>query len=288
MIAVTGANGQLGRLVLKHLADFSNEPVRALVRSPEKAQDLVTDQINSARFDYNDPHGLSKSLEGVSRLLLISGSEVGQRVAQHAAVIDAAKTAGVQFIVYTSLLNVPNSSLILAAEHIETEKRLSETGIAHVVLRNGWYVENYAGTVAAALEHGAVVGASGDGRISVAGREDYAEAAARTLSGDDLSTRSLELAGDQAIGLADLAAEISKQSGRNIPFQNLSQKDYADILVGAGLPQGFAGAIADADRGAARGELYNTSTALRDLIGHPTKTIASLVSELLAAPDKAG
>lgn len=283
MIAVTGANGQLGRLVLKHLSSLTHEPVRALVRSPDKAQDLVSSQISVARFDYNDPSGLAEGLAGVTRLLLISGSEVGQRVAQHAAVIEAAKSAGVSFITYTSLLNVPNSSLVLATEHIDTESILSKSGIAHAVLRNGWYLENYAGTVAAALQHGAVVGASGDGRISVAGREDYAEAAARVVSGADLSTRVMELAGDQSVSLSELAAEISRQTGRNIPFQNLSEGDYAGVLMGAGLPEAFARAIADADRGAASGELYNGSTALRALIRRPTKTVSTFVAELLSS-----
>ncbi|MBG6142900.1 NAD(P)H dehydrogenase (quinone) [Labrenzia sp. EL_142] len=283
MIAVTGASGQLGRLVLKHLSILTHEPVRALVRSPDKAQDLVSSQISVSRFDYNDPSGLAEGLAGVTRLLLISGSEVGQRVAQHAAVIEAAKSAGVSFITYTSLLNVPNSSLVLAAEHIDTESILSESGIAHAVLRNGWYLENYAGTVAAALQHGAVVGASGDGRISVAGREDYAEAAARVVSGADLSTRVMELAGDQSISLSELAAEISRQTGRNIPFQNLTEDDYAGVLMGAGLPEAFARAIADADRGAASGELYNASTALRALIRRPTKPVSTFVAELLSS-----
>jgi len=281
MIAVTGANGQLGRLVLKHLAGLTNTPVRALVRSPEKAQDLSSDQVSIAQFDYNDPAELPKALEGVERLLLISGSEVGQRVGQHKAVIDAAKAAGVKFIAYTSLLNVPSSSLILGAEHIETEQLLIDSGIPHAVLRNGWYLENYAGTVAAALKHGAVVGASANGRISVAGREDYAEAAARIIAGDDLSTRSIELAGDEAITLTDLAEEISLQSGRTIPFQNLSEADYAGMLTGAGLPEGFAKALADADRGAANGELFNASTALRGILGHPTKSLSSFVAEAL-------
>lgn len=283
MIAVTGASGQLGRLVLKHLSILTHEPVRALVRSPNKAQDLVSSQISVSRFDYNDPSGLAEGLAGVTRLLLISGSEVGQRVAQHAAVIEAAKSAGVSFITYTSLLNVPNSSLVLAAEHIDTESILSTSGIAHAVLRNGWYLENYAGTVAAALQHGAVVGASGDGRISVAGREDYAEAAARVVSGADLSTRVMELAGDQSISLSELAAEISRQTGRNIPFQNLTEDDYAGVLMGAGLPEAFARAIADADRGAASGELYNASTALRALIRRPTKPVSTFVAELLSS-----
>ncbi|MEM9635164.1 MAG: SDR family oxidoreductase [Pseudomonadota bacterium] len=287
MIAVTGANGQLGRLVLKHLAELTDQPLRALVRSPAKAQDLATGQVSVVQADYNDPSTLPASLEGVERLLLISGSEIGNRTAQHTAVINAAKAAGVTFIAYTSLLNVPQSSLVLAAEHIETEQVLKQSGIAHAVLRNGWYLENFAGTIAAALEHGAVIGASGDGKFSAAGREDYAEAAARTIAGQDLSTRAIELAGQPSFSLSDLAAELSRQTGRDIPFNNLPEDDYAGILAGAGLPAGFAKAIADADRGASQGELFNTSTALEELIGHSTKSLSSAISELLSSAQAA-
>jgi NAD(P)H dehydrogenase (quinone) len=282
MIAVTGANGQLGRLVLKHLVEQTSQPIRALVRSPEKAQDLASARISVVKGDYDDPASLSAALQGVDRLLMISGSEVGKRGPQHAAVIDAAKAAGVRFIAYTSLLNVPKSSLILAQEHVVTETLLAESGIAHAVLRNGWYVENFAGTVAAALAHGAVVGAAGDGRFSAAGREDYAEAAARLIAGDDLSTRVLELGGRAAFTLADLAAEISRQSGREIPFTNLPEETYAGILVQAGLPEGFAKALADADRGAAAGELETASTDLEDLTGHPARTLSDFVTAVLA------
>lgn len=283
MIAVTGANGQLGRLILKHLQQLTSEPVRALVRSPEKAQDLSSAQISVVKGDYDDPASLGAALDGVDRLLLISGSEVGRRVPQHTAVIEAAKAAGVRFIAYTSLLNVPGSSLVLAAEHIDTEQHLAASGIAHAVLRNGWYLENFGGTVAAALAHGAVVGASADGRFSAAGREDYAEAAARVIASDDLSTRALELGGQSAFTLADLAAEISRQSGREIPFNNLPEEAYAGILVQAGLPEGFAKALADADRGAAAGELETASNDLEQLIGRPAKQLADFVAEALSA-----
>jgi len=283
MIAVTGANGQLGRSVLRFLTDLTDQPVRALVRTPEKAQDLVSAQVKVAHFDYNDPAGLPGALEGVDRLLLISGSEVGQRVPQHAAVIEAARSARVEFITYTSLLNVPDTRLILAAEHVETEKLLEDSGIPHVILRNGWYLENFAGTIAAALEHGAVVGSSGDGKTSVAGRDDYAEAAARTVAGNDLSTRAVELAGDEAITLQDLANEISKQTGRQISFQNLTEEDYAGVLTDAGLPEGFAKAIADASARTAAGELFNGSTALREINGRPTRTLPDYVAEVLRA-----
>jgi NAD(P)H dehydrogenase (quinone) len=287
MIAVTGANGQLGRLVLKHLTKFTKQPIRALVRTPQKAQDLASDQTILVQADYNDPASLQLALKGVNRLLLISGSEVGKRTKQHAAVIDAAKNAGVQFITYTSLLNVPQSSLVLAAEHKDTEKRLADSGMPHAVLRNGWYIENFTGKIAAALEHGAVIGASGEGKFSAAGREDYAEAAARVVSGNDLSTRSVELAAQPAFNLADLATELSKQAGRKIPFQNLSEDDYADALLGAGLPAGFAKALADADRGAEKGELFNASTTLKDLIGHETKTLSDFIAETLGTKNTA-
>ncbi|MGX1496393.1 NAD(P)H dehydrogenase (quinone) [Labrenzia sp. MBR-25] len=283
MIAVTGANGQLGRLVLKHLAKLTAQPVRALVRLPEKAADLASGQVAVVKADYDDSSTLPAALEGVERLLLISGSEVGKRVPQHKAVIDAAKAAGVRFIVYTSLLNVPQSSLLLGEEHKETEKLLSESGIAHAVLRNGWYVENFGGTISAALAHGAVAGASGDGKFSAAGREDYAEAAARIVSGSDLSTRALELGGSSAFSLADLAAELSSQTGRDIPFNNLPEATYAGILVQAGLPEGFAKILADADRGASEGDLFTASTALEDLNGHPARSLKDFVTESLKA-----
>ena len=283
MIAVTGANGQLGRLVLKHLTNLTAQPVRALVRSPEKAADLASDQVAVVKADYDESITLPAALEGVERLLFISGSEVGKRLPQHKAVIDAAKEAGVRFIAYTSLLNVPQSSLLLGEEHKETEKLLSESGIAHAVLRNGWYVENFGGTIAAALAHGAVVGASGDGKFSAAGREDYAEAAARTVSGSDLTTRALELGGSSAFSLADLAAELSSQSGREIPFNNLPEATYAGILVQAGLPEGFAKVLADADRGASEGDLFTASTALEDLNGHPARSLSDFVAESLKA-----
>lgn len=282
MIAVTGANGQLGRLVLKHLAKLTGKPVRALVRSPEKAQDLASAQVTVVKGDYDDPASLAAALDGVDRLLLVSGSEVGQRVPQHTAVIEAASKAGVGFIAYTSILNAPASSLILAEEHKATEALLAKSGIAHAVLRNGWYVENYVGTVAAALAHGAVAGAAGDGKISAAGRTDYAEAAARVISGDDLATRAYELGGRPAFTLGDLAAELSRQSGREIPFNNLPEETYAGILVQAGLPEGFAKVLADADRGTAAGELETASTDLETLIGHPTRTLSDFVSETLA------
>ncbi|TYC52252.1 SDR family oxidoreductase [Rhodobacterales bacterium] len=281
MIAVTGANGQLGRLVLKHLANRTEVAIRALVRSPENAQDIATARISVERADYDDPASLPTALEGVDRLLLISGSEVGKRVPQHKAVIDAAVAAGVSFIAYTSILNLPTSSLLLAKEHAATEKLIEDSGLPYIFLRNGWYLENFSGTIAGALAQGAVAGASGDGRFAAAPRDDYAEAAAAVLTSGEHTSHALELGGHPAFSLADLAAELSRQTGKDIPFVNLPEETYTGVLVQAGLPEAFAQILADSDRGAADGELETSSHDLKTLIGRPTGTLSEFVTRTL-------
>lgn len=278
-IAVTGATGQLGSLVVEQLKKrVASENLVALVRSPEKAAKLG---IEARAFDYTQPEGLSDALKGIDRLVMISASDIGQRIQQHANVIEAAKKAGVQWIVYTSLLHADTSSLNLAGEHIATEKALKESGIAHTVLRNGWYTENYTASIEGALGAGAFVGSAGDGKISSATRADYAEAAAVAVTDESHKGKVYELAGDKAYTLTDLAAEISKQSGKDLPYNNLPEAEYANILKQVGLPDMFAGAIASWDTGASKGDLFDDSRQLSQLIGRPTTPLADAVKAAL-------
>ncbi|UFS66762.1 MULTISPECIES: SDR family oxidoreductase [Paracoccus] len=278
-VAVTGATGQLGRLTIARLKTLlpAGEIV-ALARNPEKAADLG---VEARAFDYDRPETLATALQGVDRLLLISSSEVGKRAAQHRAVIEAAKAAGVGQIVYTSLLHADRSPLSLAEEHVATEAMLAASGIPHAILRNGWYAENHTGAIPAALAHGALIGAAGEGRISAAARADYAKAAASVLADGGHAGQTYELAGDDGWTLAELAAELSAQSGKAIPYRNLSQQDYAAALTGAGLPEGLAGAIASWDAGAAQGALFDDNRTLSRLIGRPTATLAEVVRAAL-------
>src|SRR5690554_5378202 len=262
---VTGATGQLGRLVVEKLKQRQDaEDLVALVRSPEKAADLG---VEARTFDYMKPEMLADALAGIDQLLLISGSEVGQRRTQHENVINAAKKSGTKWIVYTSLLYADTSSLSLAKEHTETEEILKSSGIPYTILRNGWYTENYAGSISGAVGAGTLVGSAGEGKISSATREDYAEAAAVVLTSEGHEGKTYELAGDEAYTLAGLAAEVSRQIGKEIPYNNLSEEEYAGVLKSLGLPEGLAQAIAGWDVGASKNDLFNDSRVLSGLIG---------------------
>ncbi|MGN8119856.1 SDR family oxidoreductase [Labrys sp. 22185] len=278
-IGVTGAAGQLGRFVLASLRKRGAGNVVALVRSQDKAVDLGV-QVREA--DYDVVATLDSSLKGIDTLLLISSSEVGKRKAQHANVIAAAARQGVKHIVYTSLLRADSSPLSLAEEHLATEKDLKASGLPVTILRNSWYTENYTGSIGGALAGGAFIGSAGDGRISSAARADYAEAAAIVLTSDGHIGRTYELAGDTSYTLTELAAEISRQSGRDIPYRNLSVADYAAVLAGFGLPEPLAHAIAGWDFGASQGGLFDDGHELSRLLGRPTTSLGVSVAEALS------
>lgn len=278
-IAVTGATGQLGRLAIAALKARGATDVIALVRDPAKGADLG---VSLSPFDYHRPETFD-ALAGVDTLVLISSNDFNDRAGQHLRVIAAAKAAGVGRIVYTSLLKGAASPMVmLAADHIATEAALVASGIPSTILRNGWYTENYTGALGAALEHGAILGAAADGKVSTAARADYAEAIAVTAMDDAHAGKVYELAGDTAYTHAELAAEVAAQSGKPVGYVNLPEADYAKALEGFGLPAGFAAVLAECDAVVAQGALYDDSHTLSALIGRPTTPMAETVRAALA------
>ena len=282
MIVVTGATGQLGRLVIQSLLKHvPATQIIAAVRNPAKAADLSSLGVQVRQADYSQPATLDAAFAGATKLLLISSSEVGQRTPQHKNAIDAAKRAGVGFIAYTSLLHADRTPLALAEEHLATEAYLAQSGIGYALLRNGWYTENYLSSVAPALQHGAFIGSAGEGRIASAARADYADAAAAVLTRADQAGKVYELAGDSSYTLAEFAAELSRQSSKTVPYVNLPKADFEAALVGAGLPAGLAFVLADSDAGAAQGALFDDAHQLSTLIGRPTTALATLMGAAL-------
>ena len=282
MIAITGATGQLGQHVIESLLKtVPASQIVAIVRNPAKATALSQQGITVRQADYSDEAAFTTALQGIDKLLLISSSEVGQRAPQHRNVINAAKAAHVKFIAYTSLLHADTSPLGLADEHVATEQMLAESGIAYALLRNGWYTENYLASAPAALEHGVFIGAADEGKIASAARADYAAAAARVISEDGHAGKTYELAGDAGWTLSQLAAELAKQSGKKVVYQNLSEADFAAALKGVGLPAGLADMLADSDTGASKGGLFDDSHTLSKLIGRPTTSLADSVKGIV-------
>lgn len=277
---ITGATGQLGQLIIEQLktkGDTSN--LVALVRTPSKAASLG---LEVREFDYNSPETLDDALKGIDQLLLISGSEIGRRKAQHENVINAAKKAGVKWIVYTSLLHADTSSLILAAEHLATETLLKTSGIDYTILRNGWYTENYTASVPGALKNDTYIGSAGNGKISSAARKDYAAAAAAVLNDSKHISKTYELAGDNFYTLTDLAAELSNQTAKKIEYLNLAEAEYTAKLQEAGLPAPLAAAFASFDASAAKGDLFDDSKQLSALIGRATTPLKESIKAVLA------
>ncbi|WP_194832083.1 SDR family oxidoreductase [Nocardia sp. XZ_19_369] len=266
-VAVTGASGQLGRLAVQALLREGATSVVAIVRDPQKVADLAELGAEVRQASYDGADSLDRALAGVDRVLLVSGNEFGARVAQHTNVIRAAERAGVQLLAYTSIPRATENPLILAQEHIGTEAVLAEATVPHVILRNGWYWENYLGGLAHAVESGVLHGAAGEGRVAGAARADYAAVAAKVLTTDGHAGRVYELGGDEHLTYADLAQVISAAAGKPVRYENLAEADYAAALEQAGLPAAYAKALADADAGIATGILDVHSGDLQKLLG---------------------
>ncbi|MGW4594263.1 SDR family oxidoreductase [Streptomyces sp. NPDC004457] len=280
-IVVTGATGQLGRLTVEALLrrGIPAADIIATGRDIAGIKDLADRGIAVRRADFADTDGLAEAFAGADRLLLISASvPVGERVANHRRVIDAAASAGVSLLAYTSTTHADTATTVIGATHGETEKYLRDRGIPSVLLRNSWYLDNYTSQLPQILQNGAVVGAAGEGRISAASRADYAEAAAVVLTTEGHTGAVYELGGDESFTLPELAAAISAAAGKQVTYADLPETDFAQALAAAGLPAELAEVLADADRGMNRGEMYTDSGDLRRLIGRPPVTLAEALS----------
>ena len=282
-IAVTGATGQLGRLVVAALLDRGVAPgdIVAAVRTPARAADLAEQGIQVRHADYALPETLVPALEGANRVLLISGTE-GDRELLHGNVVEAAKQTQPELLAYTSILNADTTTALLAAAHQATERHIKASGLPYALLRNGWYVENYTGQIETTLAHG-LAGASGQGRFNPAGRADYAEAAAAVLTDHaDATNIAYELGGDESLTMDDVAALLSEATGKTVTYTDMSDEQYAAVLVEAGLPEPFARVIADSSAAIARGELATDSGDLRRLLGRPSTPVKRVIEQAVA------
>ncbi|MEU6731681.1 NAD(P)H-binding protein [Streptomyces physcomitrii] len=283
-IVVTGASGRLGRLVVEGLlARVPAAEIVAVVRDRAKAAEFAARGVEVRVADYSAPDSLSGVFGRGDRVLLISGSEVGRRIGQHRAVVDAAAAAGVSLLAYTSLLGAPATpeDFILAEEHKATEAMVRDSGLPYVLLRNGWYHENHTAQLDQVLASGAVVSSAGDGRIASASRADYADAAVAVLTGEGHAGRAYELSGDEDWDFAEFAAEVARQSGREVALRPVTPEEHRAALLGAELPEPVADLMVNIDSAVARGVLARRENDLARLIGRPTTPLAEAIGTAL-------
>ena len=281
---ITGATGHLGRLVIERLLQrVSADAIVAAVRNVEKAAALRERGIEVRHADYEKPETLRGAFAGATKVLLISANEVGRRIEQHRNIIDAVKASGPRLLVYTSILNADRSGIGLAKEHLATEDLIRASGVPFVILRNGWYLENYTENLAPALQYGALAGSAGTGHVAAAARADFADAAVAVLTGEGHEGKIYELAGDARFTMADLAADVARQSGKPVVYNDMPAEQYRDMLTGVGLPAPVAEMLADADQGLSRGELDGDSGTFRQIIGRPTTPLSEAVRAAIAA-----
>ncbi|MGH3250344.1 MAG: SDR family oxidoreductase [Trebonia sp.] len=280
MIVVTGATGQLGRLVVRHLlARVPADQVAVVVRDPARATHPAGHGVEVRVADHDVPESLIGAFNAGDRVLLISGNQFGRRLAQHDAVIGAARAAEVALLAYTSILGGPAARFAVADDHHVTEKAIEDSGLPYTFLRNGWYTENYTGQLASVLARGAVIGtAPADSRLATATRDDYAAAAAAVLARAGHENRIYELSGDTAWSLRDYVAEVSRQSGKDVTYQRLPADQYRRILADSGLPEAMLAVFTDTEDAIARGELATTTGELSRLIGRPTTPVATTIT----------
>jgi NAD(P)H dehydrogenase (quinone) len=276
-IVVTGATGHYGHLAVQSLLGrgVPAADIVATGRRVERAADLG---VTVREAPYEDTAALRAVFEGADKVLFVSGSEAGKRIPEHRNVVDAATDAGVGYIAYTSAPKADRSSMMLAEEHLATERMLIESGITYAFLRNDWYLENY--DLRAAVANGAIYGAAGTGQISGALRADLAEAGAAAIIAAE-PNRVYELGGEP-FTLGELAAVTSQVSGKPVAYNDLSEGQYTEFLVGVGLPEGYAKILADSDRGAAQGDLYVPVDDMEKLLGRPVTLLVDAVRQFLA------
>lgn len=280
-LVVTGATGQLGRLVVTSLLEkgVAADQIIATARDTTRLADLADRGVQVRHADYNAPTSLKEAFAGADRVLLVSSNEIGQRLTQHQNVIDAAQDAGVELLAYTSVANAETSGISLAKEHLATERAILASGLPHTFLRNSWYLENYTDQLPTYLEHGVVLGAAGTGRVSAATRADFAAAAAAALLTE--SPQEVYELGGPDFSLTEFAAVVTEVTGREVAYNDLPADVLDQTLVGVGLPAEVAAMLASADQGLSRGELFVDTTDLEGLLGRPATPLADAVRAAL-------
>lgn len=287
MILVTGANGQLGRRIVDHLVARlgGTAGLAVSVRHTDRAAALADRGIAVRQGDFDQPEQLARTFAGIEKLVLVStDGPQAQRIAQHRNAIAAARSAGVGQILYTSFIDTaPDSPADFAAVHRATEADLAASGIKFTLLRNTLYADLLPMTVAPALQGGSFNLPACTGKTSFVSRDELAHAIAAAALAPALAKQVYELTGQATHDFHEVAAAVSKVSGKPIRYEAVSEAAYAGALAAHGLPDWLALALANMYSAVAAGNFDRVSNDFAALVGHPPRPLACLVQEMFGS-----
>jgi uncharacterized protein YbjT (DUF2867 family) len=277
MILITGGTGTSGQPIVQALLD-RGERVRALSRDPEKAAKTLGDDIEIARGDFSDPASLEAAMEGVDRAMLIVAS-LPDQPAMESAFIDAAKRAGVEHIVKFSAVGAdPNSPLRFMRGHGEAEAKLKSSGIAWTMLQPTFFLQNILG-LAHAARRGTIHMDAGDGKAPFVDTRDIAAVAAAALTERGHEGKTYEITGPRAVGMADVAREVSAVTGREVRYENVPPEAAKQALMQAGVPEWNAAGINELNAALRAGKMANVTNVVREVGKKEPTTLDQFVRE---------
>ena len=286
-LLVTGASGQLGRQVLELLLATHAGAIIATSRSPEKLADLRARGVEVRAANFDDEAGLKAAFTGAERALLISTDTLGvpgQRLAQHQAAVRAFESAGVQHVVYTSLVNPVASPILFAPDHAGTEAALTASGLDFTVLRNNLYTDLSLHAVAGAVASGQLIDSRARGAVAFVTREDCGRSAAAALADRNASgRRTLDVTGPESLTSEHIASLLSELSGKKITHVSVPLEALVQGMVQHGLPEPLAKIYASIDVSIARGDLASVSNTVTELTGRAPRTVREFLTANRAA-----
>lgn len=287
MILITGATGHFGRLTIKYLLEkgVPKTEITALVRTQESANSFKEMGINYVIGDYNDYTSLINAFSGIEKLLFISGNDIINRTTQHQNVVNAAKEAGVKYIVYTSFQRKNETETsplwIVAQSHIQTEKWIKESGIAYTILKNNLYLDFLPGFIGEnVLENNTIFVPAENGKLSAVLREDMAEAVSNILSTENFKEKEYDFTNSKAITYQEIADVISEVTGKKINYISPTAEEYAKTLSQFGLPEEVIGIFSSFAVAQAQNELDKESSDLEELLGRKPLSIQQFLEDL--------
>ncbi|MBK7946400.1 MAG: NmrA family NAD(P)-binding protein [Flavobacteriales bacterium] len=283
-ILITGASGNLGGTVLDNLIKLL--PPAQLVAAGRKQEAMARfaeKGVAVRAMDFDDAASIEQSLVDIGTIYLVP-TGAHNRLEQHRRVVDIAARDGVKHLLYSGVIHHDESGFGPAiSDHQNTERHMASTGLLHTFLRNGIYLDALPMLMGNAVESGTFAYPVAANGVSWAARADMAEATARIIANPALHGKIHNLCLLHALDYAEIAAIVSKVTGRTVKHVDLTPQAYEQVLVQVGIPAGLAGFLAGLADAMAKGVVLQPSDELKNILGREPVSAEQFLAGVFAA-----